>query len=75
MRSIERTFKNIQKKNPFYSSWTCFAETVKNRNYTKRTINFWFNRLVDTEDYRREERKELLSFLYDCTNTPEDCTK
>ncbi len=63
MRSLERRFNNIAKLNPFWSSYLCFAEAVKNQEFSKRIIAKHFNNLVDKNDYNKQEKKELLKSL------------
>ncbi len=64
MRSIERRFNNISKKNPYWSSYLCFAETIKNRDFSLRTIKKHFNQLVEKDDYSKKEKKEIINYLY-----------
>ena len=47
MKSLERNFNNISAKNPYLSSYMCFAEAVEGRRFSKKIIAFWFNKLVD----------------------------
>jgi hypothetical protein len=64
MRSIKRKFDNITEKNPYWSSYLCFAETVKDKNFSYRIIKKYFNQLVDKEDYSMEEKREIINYLY-----------
>jgi hypothetical protein len=58
-------FEDIQQKNPKWSSWTCFCETVWNKNnLSKRVINRYFDALVEKDDYSRNDKKALLGQLY-----------
>lgn len=63
MKSVERRFKKILKKNPCWSSYVCFAETCNSQDFQKKTIYFWFNKLVDKNDYDKKEKKLILSHL------------
>jgi len=63
MKSIRRVFKRIKAENPYYSSLLCFAEAVRGRNFSRRTIVHNFNALVDKEDYAKKEKKENIEFL------------
>jgi len=63
MRSVKRVFKRIEAENPYWSSLLCFAEAVRGRNFSRRTIVRNFNALVDKEDYAKNERKEIVEFL------------
>jgi hypothetical protein len=44
-------------ENPYWSDYTCFAEAVHGRKFSRKTIICNFNSLVDKEDYakKREE--------------------
>jgi len=64
MRSIKRRFDNIVEKNPNWSSYLCFAETIKNRNFSKRIIRKHFNQLVEKDDYSMTEKREIINYLY-----------
>ena len=58
-------FQNISRLNPYWSSWTCFCETIEGRkNLSKKTIKKYFKRLVDDVDYTTEEQQELLKHLF-----------
>jgi len=63
MRSVRRVFKRIEAKNPCWSSLLCFAEAVRGRNFSRRTILRNFNALVDEEDYAKDEKNEIIEFL------------
>jgi len=63
MRSIRKVFKRIRAENPYWSSLLCFAEAIRGRNFSRRTILRNFNALVDKEDYAKKEKKEIVEFL------------
>jgi hypothetical protein len=63
MRSIKRIFSKIRSENPYWSDYICFAETVRGRKFSRKTIIRNFNSLVDKEDYARSEKKEIIDFL------------
>lgn len=75
MRSLERKFNNISEKKPLWSSYVCFAEAIKHHNFSEKIIKYWFNRLVDKEDYCRREKREVLKHLHDLSRVSEDGTK
>ena len=68
MKSLERRFNNITEKNPNWSSYTCFAEAVKGRGFSKQAISRWFNKLVEKDDYAKNEKRAVLGFLIDLSN-------
>ncbi len=72
MRSIQRRFNNITKRNPTMSSYVSFAKAIKGQKFTKQMISRWFYKLVEEDDYSKNERRALLSHLDKLSNTPED---
>lgn len=75
MRSVKRRFKNIQRKNLDWSSYTCFFKAIERQNFSVQTIPRWFNKLVEKDDYALEEKKAILANLYDATKCTEDNKK
>jgi hypothetical protein len=63
MRSLKRIFNKIRMENPFWSDYTCFAEAVHGKGFSRKTIIRSFNSLVDKEDYTRSEKKEIIEHL------------
>jgi hypothetical protein len=63
MRSVKRVFNRIRSENPYWSDYICFAEAVRGRKFSRKTIIRNFNSLVDKEDYARSEKKEVIDFL------------
>lgn len=75
MKSLERRFKNISVKKSDWSSYICFAEAVKDQRFNKQTIHRWFYKLVEKDDYDRNEKRELLINLVNLSNPIEDNKK
>ena len=63
MRSVKRVFKRIRDENSFWSDYICFAEAIRGRRFSRKTIIHNFNSLVDKEEYARSEKKEIIDFL------------
>jgi predicted Ser/Thr protein kinase len=63
MRSIKKIFSRIRSENPYWSDYTCFAEAVRGRKFSRKTIIRNFNSLVDKEDYAGNKKKEVIDFL------------
>jgi hypothetical protein len=63
MRSLKRIFNKIRNENPYWSDYTCFAEAVRGRKFSRKTIVRNFNSLVDKEDYARGEKREIIKHL------------
>ncbi len=68
MKSMQRRFDCISNKNPHWSSYICFAEAIKQQKFNKESIQIWFNKLVDKDDYDKKDKKTLLDQLYDLSN-------
>lgn len=67
MKKFKPTFTKYQSDNPGWSSLTCFNQTVNNRNFSKRIIYYWFNKLVDKNDYSQSNKKEIMEFTLEIT--------
>jgi len=63
MRSIERRFNKIMGKNQNYSSYLCFAEAIRNQGFSKQMVHRWFYKLVDEDDYFKNETGQILRHL------------
>lgn len=63
MKSIERKFKKLNNRNPYWSSLICFTEAVKSSGLSRQSIHRWFNKLVDKNDYDKTDKKQIMSFL------------
>lgn len=75
MKSLERRFKNITDRNPLWSSYVCFAESVKGERFSKQAISRWFSKLVEKSDYEKNSKKGILDHLWHLSNTREDNQK
>jgi hypothetical protein len=60
MRSIERRYRKISQNNICLSSLNCFKKAIEGQNFKKRTIRYWFLRLVEKDDYDRSGKREIL---------------
>lgn len=63
MRSAERRFNGIAEKNPYWSSYICFAEAIKRQGFSGQTIRRYFQKLVKKDDYDKRDKKEILKYL------------
>ncbi len=63
MRSIERRFNSIASKNPYWSSYICFAEAIKSQSFSKEIIHHWFYKLVEKNDYDKKDVRQILKHL------------
>ena len=63
MYDIKSRYEKIATKYPFYSTYTVFAETIRNTNLTEASVRRYFHRLVDKDDYTKSERPAVLRYL------------
>ena len=63
MRSIEIRLAEIAKKHPRWTSWSCFVHIINGKGFGKQTISKLFDKLVDKDDFARNEKKEHLIYL------------
>lgn len=63
MKSLERRFKLMEKQNPFHSTYINFGRAIRNQGFSHKVIEFWFNKLVDKDDYAKSDKKTLLAQL------------
>lgn len=75
MRSIERRFKNITGRNPFWSSFISFTEAIKGQKFSAQMIHRWFSKLVAKDDYDNKNKREILAQLTELSNCAEDNKK
>ena len=75
MKSLKRRFQKISDKNPMWSTYICFAETIKKQNFTRKSILYWFNKLVEKDDYDKKNKKELIDQLCELTKPADEGIK
>ena len=68
MKSLEIRFNKIAEKNPYWSSYICFAEAVSGQGFGRQVIHRWFTKLVDKSDYAGSDKKEILAHLENLSN-------
>lgn len=71
MKSIERRFNKISKRNPYWAPYICFAEAIRNQRFSNKIILYWFNKLIPIEDYPKSEKKNIITHLERLTKGPE----
>jgi len=72
MKSLRRRFNNIDSKNSGWGSPICFAEAIREQNFSEQVIRRWFHQLVSKEDYFTNEKTALFQFLLAHTKPTED---
>jgi len=63
MKSLERRFRSIEKGNPYWSSYTYFAEAVENQKFSRAILVKHFNLLVEKDDYAKEDKWRIVDYL------------
>jgi hypothetical protein len=75
MKSIQRRFNKIQQKNPYWSSIVCFNEAIKEQSFSRKSIYYWFSKLVNKNDYQKCDKKTMLHFSLSLSKRPEEGIK
>lgn len=63
MKSLERRFIALRKRHPLFSDTVCFTEAVRDQGFSKETLDGWFNKLVEKDEYEKGYKKELLAYI------------
>ncbi|MFC1609004.1 hypothetical protein ACFL2R_02775 [Patescibacteria group bacterium] len=71
MRSLKRRFEKVKKNNPFLSDYNCFTKAITGQGFSDKIIYFWFNKLVDKNDYFMKDKRELFCNFKKITKVPE----
>lgn len=72
MRSIESSFRKIEKKNPSYGDYPCMVEAVMGRGFNRRAIREAFKKLIDKDDYDSKDLNKLITQLHIISNVVVD---
>lgn len=72
MRSIERSYRDIQAHNPNLGTYPCLVKTVKSRRFSRKSLVKAFNEVMPESEYAKDESKELVDNLEYLTNLPEE---
>jgi len=75
MRSIERRFNNISRKNPYWGSYVSLAGAVHKQKFSKQTIRRRALKLLDKNEFEIKEKNGLLKHLHLLSNMLEDDKK
>jgi len=75
MKSLETRYKKITNNNENLGPYICLVRAVKNQRFSRKTISFWFSKLVPKDDYDIQTRKSLLNNLWVLTNSAEEGVK
>ncbi len=64
---VQKRFEKIANKNPHYSSYIAFAETVRDSTLSESTVRRWFYKLIDVDDYGKSDGPAILRYLVSLT--------
>ena len=60
----EEQLRESIRLNPYWSTWSCFAEVVTGKKYLRYpTIKKYFLKYVDKKDYTGSSKSQLLGYL------------
>jgi len=72
MRSIEANYQKIQARNPSVGTYPCLAQVVRCKKYSRKSLVRAFNKLMPESEYEKDEKKELIDYLENQANLPEE---
>lgn len=75
MRSVEKRFNKIINRCTGWSTLTCFYMAINCQGFEGKTIRYWFNKLVDKDDYPKELKRAILRNCYSFTKPLEEGKK
>ncbi len=70
MKSLQRRFNNIAKRNPAMSTLLCFANAVMGQKFSMQKITKYFYRLVDKNDYPHRDKDLIVKEYFDLSQGP-----
>ncbi len=70
MKTIERRFLSVRKKNQNLGDYSTLFRAVKEQNFKRVTISRWFSILVDKNEYDLSDRSQLVKQLSEASQTP-----
>ena len=70
MKTIERRFLSVRKKNQNLGDYSTLFRAVKEQSFKRITISRWFSILVDKNEYDLSDRSQLVKQLSEASQTP-----
>lgn len=64
MKNLEARFKRVEERNPYFSSFNCFADATRKQKFSRKIISKNFKKLVDISDYNKIERQKLVEHIF-----------
>jgi hypothetical protein len=72
MRTIEKPFKDLQRKQPMWGDYICLIEAVRGRKFSHKAIRKALLKHVSPEDYDKRDTGALVYQLHVASNLVED---
>lgn len=66
-KRLKKDFLTLSLENPNWSSYVCFACAINGLGYSDSEIYYWFNKLVEKDDYHPSQKSTLLKLLREQT--------
>jgi hypothetical protein len=64
MKSVERRFRDMERKHPGRGSIINFNAAVRGMKLSRARLARWFLKLVDPNDYDKSERRQILDYAH-----------
>lgn len=75
MRSIKARFKIEEQKSPYHGACINLTKAVRGQKFSRKNLVKAVKELVPAEEYEQSEIFQLVSFLEEVSNTPEEVEK
>jgi len=63
MYNVKERFEKIAEAKPYLSTYMVYAETVSGTGLTESIVRRWFRKLVDADDYAKNEAVAVIRHL------------
>lgn len=71
MRSIEANYRKIQNRKPNFGTYPCLVQSVKGKNFSRKSLVKAFSNLMPESEYAKDEQKGLIDYLEILTSLSE----
>lgn len=70
MRSLAYRFQYMEKTRPHHSSLMNFTSAIAGQGFSPAIVARWFNQLVSSDDYAKNDKRSILHQLYQVSAGP-----
>jgi len=67
MELLNEEFNKLSDQHPEWSSHTILINLVMKKKFSDTTIKRWFDKLVEKDDYDKDNKKNVLEYLVSCS--------